>query len=143
MKQKNSRKALLVLGVVTVVISVIFLLFAVFFLVVFLYVHQNPDPADPDYELAMVGLGIFAGMLLVCGMFNLFEGIFALRVAKDKGSILALWRFSIIGFLVNALVLLFNLTRDGPATGPVVGFLLNTVIFLQSTKILRQKENKP
>ena len=144
MKPEKSRTVLKVLGVLTILMGALTLLASLIVCAAFALSFYETGMAGLRLSARESMLAIALGVTLLLGSSNqLAQGIFALRVSRSGAGVRALWRCSILGFFIFALLMLYNLTRDGLLMVPILGFLINSVYFLITTKILNRKGEKP
>jgi hypothetical protein len=92
----------------------------------------------PDDNLAMgIGVVFFLGIvMLVSGIVDILEGVFALRAAKDASKAMPLWIFAIIGLVLSVLSLITGITNgSGSLLSDLVSVALNGGFFYLANNI--------
>lgn len=95
-------------------------------------------PTTPDDNLAMgIGVVFFLGIvMLVSGIVDILEGVFALRAAKDASKAMPLWIFAIIGLVLSVLALITGITNgSGSLLSDLVSVVLNGGFFYLANNI--------
>ncbi len=137
MEKSKSQKIVKVLGILCIIGAV----FGLFAAVGAFGLGASGAVQMTNAEAATgVGAVLAAGViLLLSAVFDLLEGIFALRAAKDAAKAQPLWVISIIGvvFSVISLIMTFG-SGAQEVTSSVCSLLLSCLIFFLANNIKKQ-----
>ena len=137
MSLEKSQKIVKVLGILDIIAAVLCVLGAVAFFGLggaALDTEEAATNADLQQGVAIFfALGI---IMLVSGVADLLEGIFALRTAKDASKVKPLWVLSIIGVVLGVMALVTSIVKGtGNVGSDVISLAISCCMFYLANNI--------
>ena len=102
-----------------------------------------PEMATDNDLRTGVGVFMFLGIILiVTGIANLLEGIFAVRAAKDASKVGPLWIFAIVNIILSVLALVTSIVNGGKDTlSSIFSLAVNCFMFYLANNIKKLSNN--
>ena len=102
-----------------------------------------PEMATDNDLRTGVGVFMFLGIILiVTGIANLLEGIFAVRAAKDASKVGPLWIFAIVTIILGVLALVTSILNGGKDTlSSIFSLAVNCFMFYLANNIKKLSNN--
>ena len=102
-----------------------------------------PEMATDNDLRTGVGVFMFLGIILiVTGIANLLEGIFAVRAEKDASKVGPLWIFAIVTIILGVLALVTSIVNDGQDTlSSIFSLAVNCFMFYLANNIKKLSNN--
>ena len=137
MEKSKSQKIIKVLGILCIIGAVFGLIAAIG---TFGLGAIGATQITDDEAAAGVGTVLAAGIiLLLSAVFDLLEGIFSLRAAKDATKAQPLWVISIIGIVFSVISLIMSFgSGTQEVLSSVCSLILSVIIFFLANNIKKQ-----
>lgn len=139
----KSQKIVRVLGILAIVGAVLSLVGGIGMIGIGGVGATMPEMAtDTDLQTGVGVFMILGIILIVTGIANLLEGIFAVRAAKDASKVGPLWIFAIIAIVLSVLALITSIVNGGKDTlSSIFSLAVNCFMFYLANNIKKLSNN--
>lgn len=140
MEKSTSQKIVKVLGILSIIGAVLCLLGAVgMFGMGGIGAANAGETPDQDLAVGIASVFIVGILLLVSGIFELLQGIFSLRAAKDATKAQPLWVISIIALVFSVISLISSFGGESQSIlSSVFSVVICAVVLYLANNIKKQ-----
>ena len=138
MDLEKSQKIVKILGILDIISAVLCIIGAIgMFGLTGVAALGVPD-SGLDAESAAIGLGSIMAvgiLLLIAGIVDLLEGIFAIRASRDASKVGPLWIFAIVAAVFSLISLIASIIQGQQIGSNIVSLVINCFTFYLANNI--------
>ena len=134
----KSQKIVKIVGILDIIAAVLCLIGAIGMFGLTGAAAMNAPNIDLDPQSLGIGIASFVLVgifMLIGGVVDLLEGIFAIRASNDAKKVGPLWVLAIIGLILSLISLITSITQGQQVGSNVLSLVINVVMFYLANNI--------